>query len=179
MLTGKIFRAAAGGQRVIGLAILAHFGSLHTVLNSALNDRSAVRKKAGEMPITVELRENGHVIYAVFAFPYTLQDAIDNREKEKALRDKGCGMIHSLLNMSAGGKPPNGVLKVAREGPSFIHPTRGKIAIVGASFFSQTIVQMASKLARRRFENIHFFQSEEQAWTFLREQIAQEQAKTA
>jgi hypothetical protein len=131
------------------------------------------------MPITVELREDGHVIYSVFSYPYSLEEAVAGREKEKAFRDKGSGVIHTFLNLSASGKPPSGVLKVAREGPSFIHPTRGKIVIVGASFFSQTIVQMASKLARRRFENISFFQTEDQAWKFLRELITQEQTKTA
>jgi hypothetical protein len=131
------------------------------------------------MPITVELRENGHIIYAVFSHPYTLQEAVDNREKEKRLRDQGSGVIHLLLNLSKSGRPPNGVLKVARDGPSFVHPTRGKIAIVGASFFSRMIVEMASKLARRRFENIQFFDTEDQAWAFLRKLIAEEPAKTA
>src|SRR5258708_30755278 len=99
------------------------------------------------MPITVELQENGRVIYAVFSHPYTLAEAVAGAEQEKRLRDQGSGVIHALINLSKSGKPPNGVLRVARYGPSFTHRSKGKIAVVGANFFGQTIVQLASQLA--------------------------------
>jgi hypothetical protein len=42
--------------------------------------------------------------------------------------------------------------------------------------FSRTIIEMAAKLARGRFENIRFFDKEDDAWKFLRGVIAQEEA---
>ncbi|HLY28154.1 MAG TPA: hypothetical protein VKQ72_17545 [Aggregatilineales bacterium] len=127
------------------------------------------------MPITVELRENGRVIYAVFTYPYTLAEAVTGRDEEQRLRDHatGSGVIHSLINLSGSIKAPSGVLRVARYGPSFTHPTRGKVTIVGASLFGQTISKMAAKLAQRPME-IYFFRTEDEAWAFLRKTIAQE-----
>ena len=125
------------------------------------------------MPITIDLRENGRVIYAVFVYPYDLADATTGSAKEKELRDKTGGIIHSLLNVAAAGRPPNQVLRAARQGPSLVHPTRGKIAVVGANLFSQTIVQLASKLARHG-DTIYFFKTEDEAWAFLRKVIAEE-----
>src|SRR5215472_11904935 len=117
------------------------------------------------MPITVELRENNRVMYSAFIHPYTLTDALETVEKEKQLRDQYGGTIHSLVNLSQSGRPPSGILRVARASPTFNHPSKGKLALVGASFLSQTIVQMASKLAQRERE-IHFFKTEAHAMDF-------------
>jgi hypothetical protein len=132
------------------------------------------------MPITVELKENGHILYAVFKAPYDLAEAVAGRDKEEALRDASDHTIHSLLILSDSKRPPANILRVASRGTSFSHRTRGKIAIVGGSPIARTIVQMAAKVARGRFENIRFFDREEDAWKYLRSVIAQEQAtKTA
>ncbi len=125
------------------------------------------------MPITVELRENGRVIYAVFTYPYTLEQAIAGRNEELRLRDQASGAIHTLINLSQSLKVPNGILRIARNGPSFTHRTRGKLAIVGASFFGQTITKMAAKLAQRPLA-VQFFKTEEEAWAYLRQIIAEE-----
>src|SRR5258708_10955668 len=117
------------------------------------------------MPITIDLRENGRVIYAVFVYPYDLADATIGSAMEKELRDKTGGTIHSLLNVAAAGLPPNQVLRAARQGPSLVHPTRGKIAVFGDNLFSQTIGQLASKLARHA-DTIYFFKTEDKTWDF-------------
>src|SRR5260221_13427230 len=113
------------------------------------------------MPITIDLRENGRVIYAVFVYPYDLADATIGSAKEKELRDKTGGTIHSLLNVAAAGRPPNQVLTAAPQGPSLVHPTPGKIAVGRANPFSQTIVQPASKLARHGATSYLFKTSDE------------------
>src|SRR5262245_59017503 len=130
------------------------------------------------MPITVELREHNRVMYSTFIHPYTLTDALETVEKDKQLRDQFGGTIHSLVNLSQSGRPPSGILRVASGSPSLTHPTKGKLALVGASFLSQTIVEMASKLARRDRE-IFFFKTEAQAMDFLRQVMAEEDEKKA
>src|SRR5258706_15901248 len=80
--------------------------------------RITIRQSA--MPITLDLRENGRVLYSVFTFPYTLSDAITAQRKEVELRDKAGGTVHALVNLSASGKPPSGALKVARTSPALV-----------------------------------------------------------
>ncbi len=126
------------------------------------------------MPITIELQENGRVVYGVFVHPYTLNEAVAALKQDQEFREQTGGIIHGIIDVSRSGKPPHGLLKVAKDSPSLVHPTRGKIAVIGASFLSQTIIQMASKLARRRYENIHFFNTADEAWTFIRKVIADE-----
>src|SRR5690349_1195029 len=124
------------------------------------------------MPATLELVENGHVINAVIAQPWQLQDVLEAYETETKWRDQAAWKLHTLLDIRRAPPSPKGVLSLARQSPSLIHPRRGAVAVVGGSAFGRTIVEMACRIAG--FNHVRFFASPDDAWKYLRQVLAEE-----
>ncbi len=124
------------------------------------------------MPANLELLENGHVISAVIAVPWQLQDVLDAYATETTWRDQAAWKLHTILDLRRATPAPKGVLSLSRQSPSLIHPRRGAVAIVGGSAFGRTIVEMACRIAG--FNQIRFFATPEQAWDYIRQVIAGE-----
>jgi len=128
------------------------------------------------MPIKFEIRENGHVIYALGCDPISLADYEANVQYDIAHRDSVPFRVHSLINLSQVHKMPNGVLSI-RNSPSFRHPRAGSIAMVGTNtmlhLFAETLMRLAN------FPPPKFFKTEDEAWDYLHQIIRAENVEAA
>src|SRR4051812_12822903 len=106
------------------------------------------------MPVTAAMLADGHVIHAIISEPWTAAELANGFAQEKKLRDQGSGTIHTLLDLRGVKKSPRSVVGLARQSPSFTHPTKGMIAILGGTAFSRIVVELASRLTR--YDRIHF-----------------------
>ena len=70
------------------------------------------------MPATLELLENGHVISAVIAVPWQLQDVLDAYTTETTWRDQAAWKLHTILDLRNATPAPKGVLGLARRVPA-------------------------------------------------------------
>ena len=124
------------------------------------------------MPITMEPREGGRIIYFRFTEPLLVVDFAHIIEKEQALRDRASIKIHTVAECSKIRSVPLGTLRIVRRVPSLVHPTKGNVAVVGAN----EIIQPAALFVTRRLglENVAFFSTEEDGMAHLRQIIAGE-----
>ena len=124
------------------------------------------------MPITIEPREDGRILYYTFANPWNLADVVDAFDKDQAYRDRATGTVHALADVSTIFLIPPGSISVGRRAPSFLHRTKGQIAIVGASATVQAIFRLFVRILG--IDEVKFFGTPEEGMTFLRQAIAQE-----
>ena len=123
------------------------------------------------MPVTMDLRENGHVLYVVVSDPWNMADI------ERITGETGGGIrlsshpIHMLVNVQRARHIPKGLLTNARN-PVFRLPTMGQFVIVGSTPLLRGITQTVFRIAG--FRRGHFFDSEGQALAYLRQVIAGE-----
>jgi len=125
------------------------------------------------MPASVELRENGRVLYYVFTEPWTLDDMRAVTRKARPLYDAARTKVHVLFDARGMSSLPSGLL-TARNNPDVRHPNSGHIAMVGASPLVHMIAETITRISR--FNRIKFFQTEDEAWAYLRQVIADEDA---
>jgi len=128
------------------------------------------------MPVTMELRENGRVLYYTISEPWTLKELMDRYPEEQAYRDSVAHTVHELVNLSRIGKiPPNAL--AARHIPAFSHSKSGFFVIVSSNILVQRLAQTIFQLARSR--QLRFFESEDKGWEFIRQALADEDATKA
>ncbi len=125
------------------------------------------------MPTKVELRENGRVLHYIFTEPWTLKDMEEAAAKARTYYDAADRKLHVLFDARAISSLPSGLLR-ARNNPDMRHPNSGHIAVVGASTVLQVIAETILRITR--FQRARFFQSEDEAWAYLRRIIAEEEA---
>jgi hypothetical protein len=123
------------------------------------------------MPITFELRENGHVIYYKLVDPWALDEYVRLAPQEKAVWDAATHPIHHLVNALETKNMPSGVFKT-RTAPIFTHPQRGYLAVVETALETQLFAEALTKTAR--YDRAKFFSTEAQAWDFLHKIIENE-----
>lgn len=128
------------------------------------------------MPATLELRENGHLVWTKFTDPWTLAELETIGKEERNLRDNSKEIIHSLVDVREMKRIPPGLINVARRMPILNHPTRGHMVVVGASAFATALVETLIKITRAT--KIKFFKTEEEAVEYIRKVIAEEAPKT-
>jgi hypothetical protein len=122
------------------------------------------------MPATMEIRENGRVVYFVFSSPFTTQEMIDTMQKDGEYRNSVPFKVHALLRVELTQMPPMALR--GRESPSITHPNSGLFAIVGANSIVRTFAETVIRMTRNK--QMRFFDTEEEAWAVVREMIAQE-----
>jgi hypothetical protein len=123
------------------------------------------------MPLIVEFRENGRVVYYKVISPWTMSDYFAAAAKEKAHRDATPEIVHHFVNASQVYDFPPGSVQV-RNAPVFTHPRSGQVVVVGANTFARAFADMIFKFTRKH--RVKFFNTEEEGWTYLRELIANE-----
>src|SRR5258708_35692965 len=126
------------------------------------------------MPINVETRENGRLIYFELADPWTLEEMLAGFGKSQGMRDelynKNPAAIHSFIDVrQVKNPPPMGTLR-ARQSPGLTHASRGEFVVLGANTLTRTIIEMMLKLAH--FDKGRFVDDETEAWAYIRQLIA-------
>ena len=126
------------------------------------------------MPITLELREDKRVLYAVVADPLSAEDLNNSIVEQTPIYDNAQGKLHQFVNVSGVTRLPSGILGIRRDSPIFQHRNSGQLIIVGAHGFVRSVGEVLMKIAH--FESVKFFGDETEAWDYLRTVIANEKA---
>ena len=129
------------------------------------------------MPVTLESREDGHILYVKMTDPLDLRDMDAKYKEELAFRNTSNFTMHTVVDVSQLKKIPPSVLTVARRSPTLTHPRHGHLALVGAVAFLEALMGALQRIVR--FSKIKFCKTEEEAMVYLRKVIADEAAKAA
>ena len=124
------------------------------------------------MPVKPELRENGRVIYLEFTEPFTGQDFADSIKNVTVYYDNAADILHQLADVSKIRTLPKNVFTLSRTAPAVAHPKRGHLVIIGANSFIQVIGEAVKRMMR--YGVIKFVSTEDDAWTYIRNVIAEE-----
>ena len=124
------------------------------------------------MPVTAELREQGHVWYYVITDPWETSDLISFYKQDFAHRETVNHTVHLVMNVSAMHSVPINLLRARNNAPAWSHRTSGQLVMVGAHSFAKSIAEMIFKLAH--YEKAKFFNSEAEGWDYIRAVIAEE-----
>src|SRR5262249_32655564 len=123
------------------------------------------------MPVTVDYASPEHIIHYVISDPWTIDQFVATFHDAKAFLDQANFPVHWVVNLGGTIKDPSGVLR-PREHPAFTHPHTGYVVFCMTNALARRIVETMLRLAR--FKRTGFFQTEEQAYQFVRDQIAKE-----
>ena len=124
------------------------------------------------MPVTVEPRENGRVLYSVYSDPWTITDMDKAHEFQISYYDTAPYKVHHLLNVTNARSIPPGIMRARTTSPEFSHPNSGYLAIFGAAPLLKMMADTLLKLAR--YKRAQFFSNIDDAWVYLRDVIAKE-----
>jgi hypothetical protein len=124
------------------------------------------------MPVTVKFLEGEHVFYMKIEDPWTMDHIATAFDEAVPHFDKATFKVHTLANVTSTRNLPPGVLSIRQGNPTLVHPNRGHAAVVGANNFVKSIGDAVTRIAR--FKSVQFFNTEEDAWAYLRKLIAQE-----
>ena len=121
------------------------------------------------MPIKLELRENDRVLYYEVTDPWNMNDLRTLYDENKAIRDQHNYTIHAIVNVIKARNIPQNLLNARTYSPDAMHPRAGYIILVGAHSLLQMIAEVASRVMHS--DKFRFFETEEEAWTFIRHVI--------
>jgi hypothetical protein len=125
------------------------------------------------MPSTMEMREDGHVLFIRITDPWSVEEfANQSYGPTQAYYDKAEHLVHTIICLDAK-KTPDHLLKGRRGAPALSHPNAGQLVIVGASPLLRSLIEVMYKLSG--FTRGEFFANEDEAWRYLRQIIAQSQ----
>ncbi len=123
------------------------------------------------MPVTQELIENGRILQVVFTDPWTERDMTGLFPQAQQYYDNARQKIHMLIEMRSR-HATQGALR-ARYAPGLSHPNSGSIAVVGANSIARTLGEAVFRLAH--FGRAKFFDTREEALSYLRQLLAEEE----
>jgi hypothetical protein len=126
------------------------------------------------MPVSTILVEEGHIIHQVFTDPWSVDEVIAMRPKIMGYLAQTPHKIHYLADISRTRRLQPGLMRTSQS-PFLHHPQFGRIVIVGATPLFQSIGETIFRITG--FEQGKFFQTETDAWAFLREIIKSESAQ--
>ncbi|HLY29265.1 MAG TPA: hypothetical protein VKQ72_23160 [Aggregatilineales bacterium] len=124
------------------------------------------------MPITLDLRENDHVLYYAISDPWTFHDLVVMYERNRAIRDQHMHKIHVIANLTATRQLPKDIISSRHLSPDANHPRAGYVLMVGPSQFIRSVIEVTSRLLHT--DKIRVVASEEEAWAMIREIIRAE-----
>jgi hypothetical protein len=123
------------------------------------------------MPVTNKLAEDGHILYRVVSDPWQVEDLLCADEQVRVHYDHAEHKVHLLVNVSDVHRIPPAVFRLGR-GMTITHPNSGHIILVGATTLTRRLSETVFRIAK--FDRAHFFDVEEDAWTYLRQIVADE-----
>src|SRR5947207_7833780 len=126
------------------------------------------------MPVSLDILEDGRIIRVVFADPFKSGDMYPLFQQDKLHRDQyqqehPGRKVHLMVDFRQVKSLAQGFLQ-ARQSPSLSHPTSGSVAVIGANSMTRSVVEAILRVTH--FDRTKFFNSEEEALTYLRKVIA-------
>ncbi|HLY28248.1 MAG TPA: hypothetical protein VKQ72_18015 [Aggregatilineales bacterium] len=128
------------------------------------------------MPISVEMQEDGYVMFWRIADPWTVKELKEYYPQAKVYLDAATHIVHTLVDLRDAHRVSSDVLS-GRHTSTWNHPRSGQMAVIGASGIVKMTLDTVFRLVQ--FTRIRFFDSERDARTYLRQLIAQEQLQPA
>jgi hypothetical protein len=125
------------------------------------------------MPVTMELRENGHVASYVFSEPWQTKDLTSLYANDIAHRDSVNFLVHTFMDVSAIKNIPIDIIRARQGAPAFTHQKSGQLVMIGAKMLARRSAEMIFRLAH--YERAKFFDTEEQGWAYIRQVIETEE----
>ncbi len=99
------------------------------------------------MPVSMEIRENGWVIYFAFIDPWTIQELAPFIDEDQKFRDQSSHTVHMMLNLSQAKKLPQGAISLRHKSPDINHPTAGHVVLIGTNSLVRTIAETVFRLS--------------------------------
>jgi hypothetical protein len=127
------------------------------------------------MPLTVELRENGHVLYCRATDPLPVHEFKAAFIPQQEYLDQAKHKLHILVDLTQHKSPPPGAIASARQTPVWRHPNSGEIVVIGASAIMQALTSAITRLTH--FDRLTVFPTEAKAWDYLRGVIKESQVQ--
>ncbi len=128
------------------------------------------------MPVTLEIRENGHVAYYVLADPWETTDLLSLYPKDIEYRSSVNHLVHTVMNISKVVRVPRNILRARSGAPAFVHPNSGQLVMIGAQTFPKLMAETIFRLAH--YERAKFFDTKEEGWAYIRQFIDKELGAT-
>ena len=125
------------------------------------------------MPITMEICQEGRVVYYTGRDPWTLAELSQLFPRDRAHRDSAPYKVHVVVDMRELHTMPSEIFAVRKEKMAN-HPNTGHTVIIGANRFARKVVEIILRVANN--DRITFFEDPEQAWTYVAQVIANETA---
>ena len=123
------------------------------------------------MPISVEPRESGHVLYYAFIDPWTIADVSSVGVQAQTYLENATGKVHNVVDLRQSKQLPQGILHARHAfAVLFDHRDAGETVIVGASRLARAMGELIAELLH--FGRMKFFEQEGEAWTHIRQAIA-------
>src|SRR4051812_44914277 len=99
------------------------------------------------MPVTMELRNDGHVAYYELTDPWIAPDLTSLYPADIHYRDSVPFPVHTVMNVTNAHKVPHNVISVRQNAPAFTHHNTGQLVMIGAHSFVRTMAEMIFRLA--------------------------------
>jgi len=124
------------------------------------------------MPFTLAAAEQGHVLHIVYTDPWTLGDVRTAIAHSERYFDQVDFKVHTLVDISATRMTPSMI--GLRDVFILTHHNIGAVVIVGAAAAYRIIIELIFQFYK--LKHYAFFNSEDEAWCYLRKVIASEDA---
>jgi hypothetical protein len=130
-----------------------------------------VRGKEAGMPISMEPRENGRVLYIVFTDPWSIGDLKMLLQQIAVYLREVNPQAHMLVDLTRTHViPPDAVQQVFNDLRA-IEPEMGEVILVGATRAMQLLGELVFRLFH--FGPIQFYDSMEAAWAYVEKTLAE------
>jgi hypothetical protein len=122
----------------------------------------------------MELRENGQVAYYVLADPWETRDLTSLYPQDNGYRSTVNHVVHTFMDISGVRRIPPNIISARIAAPAFTHPNSGLLIMIGARTLPKVVTETICRVAR--YDRLHFFATDEEGWTYLRQLGANEVA---
>ncbi|MEP7285273.1 MAG: hypothetical protein ABI947_05840 [Chloroflexota bacterium] len=129
------------------------------------------------MPVSMELREQGHVTYYVLADPWLITDLTSLYPRDNRYRNTVDFKVHTVMNFGDVRHIPANVITAKQDAPAFEHPASGQLLMIGANSFVRIMAETIFRLAH--YKRASFYNTEAEAWAYIRQVIAEESLSIA
>jgi hypothetical protein len=123
------------------------------------------------VPVDLEICENGHILYCKFYDPWTIDEVIAVFPQARLHRSQMPFKVHMLADLHTTQTSPKSVLR-ADLASELLYPNTGNLAIWHQSGLLKSLAKIGFQLIR--YDKAQFFNTEHEAWSWLRECIAAE-----
>ncbi len=125
------------------------------------------------MPVRFEILEDGWVVRYTFEKPWTTVECTAHYPEDNAHRSRVNHTVYLLLDLSLSRQlPPADIFKARTNAPIVLYPDSSEMIVAGASPLEIRIAETIFRIVR--LKNARLFVTNEEAWDYIRQQIAEE-----